>query len=334
MIKHTSIIIPFTLFILIGFGSKESLSIIGEKHLRSSTSWTASWSHDDSYVAIGNDNGELAIYETGTWTKVKSWNFQATTLTRVEWNSKYPILAIAAFSHEKKPSIIQLYDVDKNQIISNLPDTVFGRGVSWKPDGEEVAFVGAGGRISIYTREGKHRKTLSFSNPRSLFDIAWHPSKNILLAVEDSIYLIDIDRDSLLSRFDDGSMNKGILSCEWHPSGDFFVTGDYGHEDEGGEPSYLKYWNIQGVMLNRIKESRFEYRNEKWSRNGNYLAAAADVLLVLNRKGELISKTKLGDHNLWGVDWNSKGDKIITSDRAGNVRVTDINGKVLKAFVH
>jgi WD40 repeat protein len=331
MIKHTTII-TFSLIVLVGLSSKRSLLTGGEEPVRSSTAWTASWSNNDSFIAIGNDNGELSIYETETWTKVNSWNFQATTLTKVKWNPKYPVLAIAAFSHEKKPSIIQLYDAGKNRIISNLPDTVFGRAVTWSPDGEEVAYVGAGGRISIYSRQGNHRKTLSFGNPRSLFDLDWHPSKNILLAVEDSIYLIDIDHDSLLARHDDGSTNKGILSCSWHPSGEFFVTGDYGHEEEGSEPSYLKYWNMKGVMLNRIKESRSEYRNVKWDKNGNYLAAATDVLLVLNKKGEVISKTKLGDHNLWGIDWNSKGDKIVSSEGAGNITVTDLNGKVLKAF--
>lgn len=332
MPNHTIVIAAFSFLLLLGFGSKRTSSTIDRNNQgKTTTAWTAGWSYDDRFVAIGNDQGELAIYETTGWKKIKNWDFAA-TITKVEWNPKYPILAIAAFSHEKDSSIVQLYDVEKNQIIRNLPDTVFGRALSWRPDGEEVAFVGAKGRISVYTKDGKHRKSLSFSNQGSLFDIDWHPSENILLAVEEDIYLIDIDRDRLLATYDDGSRNKGILCCGWHPSGDFFVTGDYGHENEGGEPSYLKYWHKKGNLLKRIKESKAEYRNVKWSKDGRYLAAATDALLVLNKKGEVVTKTKFDDNNLWGVEWNSKGDKLISSDGAGNIRVTNNSGTILKAF--
>ena len=308
------------------------VNIAYDKQTKTYTAWTASWSYDDKFVAIGNDNGELAIYETTHWKKIKNWNYKATTFTRIEWNPKHPVLAVAANSYARTPSIVQLFDIAKNKIIKTIPDTLYGRGVSWSPDGEKVAFVGAKGRISIYTKNGQHLKTLTFTNQGSLFDIDWHPSKNLLLAVEEDIYLIDVDRDSLVATYDDGSINKGILCCQWHPSGDFFVTGDYGHENEGAEPSYLKYWSKEGTLLKRIKESKFEYRNVKWTRNGKYLAAATDVLLVFDSKGGLISKTKFDDNNLWGVEWNHKDDRIISSNQVGNVRVTNINGAIFKTF--
>jgi WD40 repeat protein len=296
------------------------------------TAWTASWSYDDRFVAVGNSEGELAIYETTDWTKIKSWNFKATTITKTEWNPGAPILAVAAFSHDEKTSIIQLYDISKNHIIKNLPDTVQGRGVSWSPSGEEVAYVGKNGRITIFTKNGEVLKTLSFSNPGGLFDIDWHPVNGQLVAVEEDIFLIDIDRDRLLATIDDGTKSKGILACRWHPSGKFFVTGDYGHESEGGEPSCLKYWTREGTLLKSIKESKSEYRNISWRRDGKYLAAATDVLLVLTENGDVISKTKFDDNNLWGIDWNNNGDKIISSDQAGNIRVTDSEGKILQRF--
>jgi len=333
MLSYTIIFIKIAfLSLLLAGNNSDSSTAKTNKQKKASVAWTASWSFDDKFVAIGNSNGQLCIYQTSDWKKIKEWTFTSATVSRVEWNPKYPLLAIAAFSHEEKPSIVQLYDVARNQIISNLPDTMLGRGVSWSPAGEEVAFVGNRGRISIFTKGGQFIKTLSFRNPGSLFDIDWHPAKNLLLGVEEDIFLIDIDRDTLIATYDDGSKNKGILCCAWHPSGNFFVTGDYGHENEGGEPSYLKYWNKEGILLKHIRESRFEYRNVKWRKDGKYLAAAADVLLVLSDKGEVISKTKFDDNNLWGVEWNNKGDKILSSDQAGNIRVTDINGTILKVF--
>ena len=332
MLNQITIIAAFVFFHCVQLGNKSIAQIANTKAVKTSIAWTASWSFDDKFVAIGNDNGELAIYETTKWKKIKSWNYEATTITRVEWNPKYPVLAVASVSYAGTPSVIQLYDVTKDKVIKTLPDTLRGRGVSWSPSGEEVAFVGSKGRISLYTKEGSLRKTLSFTHPKSIMDIDWHPTKNLLLVVEEDIYVIDIETDRLLATYDDGSKNKGILCCQWHPSGNFFVTGDYGHENEGGEPSYLKYWSTQGVLLKQIKESKAEYRNISWTKKGNYVAATGHVLLVLNEKGNVICKTKFDDNNLWGVAWNNNGDKIISSDQAGNVRVTNINGTILKSF--
>jgi WD40 repeat protein len=301
---------------------------------KAAIAWTASWSYDDKFIAVGNDNGQLTIYETTHWKAVKSWNYTATTITRVEWNPKYPVLAVTASSHQKAVPIVQLYDMTAGKILLTLPDSIRGRGVSWSPDGENVAFVGSKGRITIFNRQGAWKRSLSFQNPGSLFDIDWHPTKNLLLAVEEDIHVIDIDADTLVATYEDSSKNKGILCCQWHPSGAFFVTGDYGHENEGGQPSYLKYWSAAGKLLRSIKESKFEYRNIKWNAAGKYLVAATDVLLVFDEKGNLISKTKFDDNNLWGAEWSHTGDKIISTDQQGNTRVTDVNGKIIQSFQH
>jgi WD40 repeat protein len=329
--NFTEILLKFAVFCILLSGSKDS-EFFDDDPPATNTAWTGSWSYDDKLIAVGNSNGELAVYETSGWKKIKSWQYNNTTITRVEWNPKFRILAVAAYSPGGSTSAVQLFDFDKNEILKILPDSVQGRGVSWSPTGEEVAFVGSRGRISIYSKEGKYRKTLSFENSRSLFDIDWHPTKNLLLAVEDDIYLIDIDSDSLLAKIDDGSINKAILCCQWHTSGNFFVTGDYGHENEGAEPSYLKLWSKEGKLMKRIKESYFEYRNIKWRRDGKLLAAATDMLLVFNERGELVSKTKFDDNNLWGVEWSYSGDKILTTDQVGHVRITNTSGKALVNF--
>jgi WD40 repeat protein len=303
----------------------------GQQQANPATTWTAAWSHDDQFVAVGNSDGELAIYETINWKKIKSWKFAATTVSRVEWNPAYPVLAVASTSYAGTKGLVQLIDMSAGAAIHTLPDDLQGRGVTWSPDGEKVAWVGSRGKIGIYTRTGEHVKTLSFRNDGSLFEIDWHPTENLLLAVEEDIYLIDIDKDSLLATYDDGAKSKAILCCQWHPSGRFFVTGDYGHENET-EPSFIKYWDRQGKLMKQIKESKFEYRNVRWTKNGRYLAATGNILVLMDERGEVIGRKKFDENNLWGLGWNSTGDRIITSDQVGNVRVIDLQGNVIKSF--
>ena len=295
-----------------------------------SIAWTVALSHDDKYLAAGNDRGELVIYETSKWTKLKSWKHDHTTISRVEWHPKENILAVAATSYKGTDDIVRLYDLKTEKIIVALPDSMMTRCVSWSPSGEFIAFVGTRGRINIYTKAGALVKSLSFTNQSSLMDIDWHPYKNILLGVDEDIYLIDIEKDSLIATYNDGSKGKGILACQWHPSGNFFVTGDYGHENEGAEPSYLRFWTPDGKLIKQTHESKYEFRNIRWTADGKYMAASSDVLLIYNEDLSLYSKTKFDEHNLWGLSWNRKGDRIITSDQEGKIRMADRIGKTLK----
>lgn len=326
--------LPLLICFLLQTGCAGTKQVVNHQPSAShSTAWTAGWSHDDRYAAVGNDKGALTIYETGTWKKIKQWQFPNTTITRVEWNPLHSVLAVASFTPGiSTGEVVQLYDVAEDKVLRMRADSVMGRALTWSPDGSTVAFVGSRGRISLFGKDGRFRKSLSFSNPRSLMEIDWHPTRNLMLAVEEEMYLIDIDRDSLLATWDDGSQNKGILTAQWHPSGKFFVTGDYGHENEGAEPSYLRFFDSSGTLLHQSRESRYEYRNVRWRRDGKYLAASGDVLLVFDEKGTLVSKTRFGPDNLWGVGWNSEGNRIISSDQVGNVQVTEIGGQIIKTF--
>lgn len=292
--------------------------------------WTAGWSYDDKYIATGNDKGDVAIYETANWTKVKYWGNGWATITKIEWNPKYPLLAVTGVLTRKNAFVTRIYNIETNHT-KLLSDTVTGRAMSWKPDGEQIAFTTENGYIAIYSKTGEHLKTLNYRHARGLFDMDWHPTQNLLLAVEENIHIIDIDRDVVRANFEDGTENKGILCAQWHPSGQYFATGDYGHESEGGEPSFLKIWSATGALQSTSANSKSEYRNIRWSNDGKYLAAAGDMLLLFDSRNKL-KKIKLGKDNIWGLGWNSTNDKIITSDQAGNIRICDVKGKVLRGF--
>jgi hypothetical protein len=322
MIFFLSALLAFSL----SAGDKDNLNYQQIK----GTAWTAGWSFDDKYVAVGNANGELSIYETTNWRKIKSWKYNDATITRIEWNPKYPILAVAGFSHDTSDHIIQLFDMQSDKIVKHIRNDQQGRALSWSPDGEKIAFVGSRGAVSIYSKTGAYHKTLSFRNNGSLFDIDWHPLKDLLLAVEEDIFILDITADSVLAKYDDGTKQKGILCCQWHPSGKQFVTGDYGHQNEGGEPSYLKYWTENGKLTSVVKQSNYEYRNLRWTKKGDLLAAASDVLLIMDEKANLVRKIKFDENNLWGLGWNKYNNKLILTDGAGAVRITNAKGKTLK----
>ena len=318
-------------FILIQFSDTGGDPASDNFYKPTSIVWTASWSADDELVALGNDQGELVILETKGWKKIQSWKFPFTTIAKVEWNPHAPVLAIAATSYIGTRGIVQIYDHEKKSILRLNNDSLYGRALSWSPDGEQIAIAGAKARITIFNKKGELIRHLAYRNPHSIFDLDWHPEKPLLLAVEEDIYLIDIEKDSLIATLDDGEKNKGLLSCQWHPAGKMFVTGDYGHVNEG-IPCLLKFWTPEGKLIKEIPLGKGEYRNLRWTADGKHLAAASDALFIFNEKGDLVSRFNADNENVWGLAWNKTGQKIISTSQKDSVFMSDLKGKKLESF--
>lgn len=119
-----------------------------------------------------------------------------------------------------------------------------------------------------------------------------------------------------------------MLCVSWHPSGNSFVTGDYGDFDKN-YPPMLQFWNANGENLRNIEKSKIEYRNIKWNKNGDVLATASDYIRLWNKNGDLIKERK-SDGLLWGIDWNPDGTKIITSDENGRISLWNKDLNLIK----
>ena len=80
-----------------------------------------------------------------------------------------------------------------------------------------------------------------------------------------------------------------MLCVEWHPSGELFVTGDYGDYDNN-YPPLLQFWTSEGKKIKTIEKSKAEFRNLKWSKDGTLLATASENIRLWDRNWNLISE--------------------------------------------
>src|SRR5690606_38336928 len=93
-----------------------------------------------------------------------------------------------------------------------------------------------------------------------------------------------------------------ILNTSWHPSGLFFVIGDYGYNLEGENvPSLLHFWSKEGTYIRSVSGNKAEIRNLSWNHQGTRLATASDLLRIWTETGELIHEGIQDSNNkLWG----------------------------------
>ena len=161
---------------------------------------------------------------------------------------------------------------------------------SWKPASQ------------IWRADGTLLHTNRPENGKSLTAIAWHPSKDILVSVGEFIAVHDGD-GNITKQIAHRPDAKGfcLLFCvEWHPSGEFFVVGDYGNADFD-EPPALQFWSADGGLLKEIVQkdgaellltpiTRLGRQQQPWAKdspdNGNRLVR-------VNQQGDRPTDPKL-----------------------------------------
>jgi WD40 repeat protein len=282
-----------------------SNQIFGQNSLTKEILWTTDWSPNGKYIAIGGNVDTLKIYKKENLKIYKTFPVK-NTITRIKWHPSMNIVVVTTQISDEKLFILELGTNEKVELKGISPDGA--RGIDWNYTGEYLAVADNDGQIIIYNNKGKLIRKFTNENKKGITSIDWHPKKNILTTVSDKIRFFDIN-GNLLKSIKHRQEEVMLLSIAWHKTGDFFVTGDYGDEKD---KSLLQYWNEQGELLKTIDISKGEYRNLAWNPKGDRLASASDVLRIWDTNGNLISEGNSKDY-LWGVSWNEKGNRIITS---------------------
>ena len=284
-----------------------STQIFGQNTLTKEILWTTDWSPNGKYIAIGGNVDSLKIYNKGNLKIHKSIPVK-NTITRIKWHPSINIIAVTTQMSNEKSFIFNFETNEKIELSGISPDGA--RGIDWNYTGEYLAVADNDGQILLYDINGKLlRKFVNEVNlTKAITALDWHSKKNILTTVTDKIRFFDIE-GNLLKSIRHRQENVMLLSISWHKTGDFFVTGDYGDEKD---KSLLQYWSETGELLKTIDISKGEYRNLAWNAKGDRLASASDALRIWDIKGNLISEGNSKDY-LWGVSWNEKGNRIITS---------------------
>jgi WD40 repeat protein len=275
--------------------------------------WTIDWSPDDKYFALGGEDSVLWIYKANGPELYKRYKMK-NMVRCVSWHPLGKYLAISI-----RDSDAQLLNIETEQVIDLTGIKYGARGIAWNYNGNLLATADNAGIVMIWNKEGKLLRSIKKENINSYSSIDWHPSKNILVTGGDEIRIYDTT-GKLLKNIKHRQGNIYVLTVKWHPSGSFFASGDYGHAEEGDKASIIQFWKEDGTIIKTLYGSKAEYRNIRWNKDGSLLASASDAMRIWTREGELIS-TGPSEAKLWGIDWNSKSNLIITTTSNNKIRL-------------
>ncbi|HLO82618.1 MAG TPA: hypothetical protein VK166_16750 [Chitinophagaceae bacterium] len=286
--------------------------------------WTANWSHDNKYIAVGGVDKKIRILSGNSFDLVKIIE-NKTSIQRLSWHPYLNLLAVAAIGDGSK-----IIDIERDSIIGFKGMNSNGtRAIAWNYNGNLLANADYEGEITIWDTHGELVRTIRKENTKGNVAVDWHPFRNEIIALSDFVRIYNSE-GKLLKKFEHRKEDVLMLCVKWHKSGDFFVIGDYGDKGNGYKP-LLQYWNSDGTLKREVNISKSEYRNVAWTKLGDKLATASDALRIWTKNGELIAEG-VSEDNLWGVDWSSDGKYIVTSSFEGYIKIWDANAKLVKAI--
>ena len=245
--------------------------------------WSVDWSSDDKLFAVGG--AWVGLFDATTYERRRSASLDASKpASKIRWHPNRNLLAVSGGADD----VTALYDLDTNRK-TPLKIKEGTRGIAWNSTGESVATAGDDGSLQIWSQDGKLQHTTKPEHAKSLTGVAWHPAKDEVVTVGEFITLYD-GLGTIIKQVSHRPEAKGLcllLCVEWHPSGQFFVVGDYGNRDTGDAP-VLQFWSADCKLLKTINvASGAELRNVSWNRDGTLLASASDALRIWSNDGQL-----------------------------------------------
>jgi WD40 repeat protein len=310
--KHSTY---FLLFLIFGL----SCSTTKSKFVYESVLWSTDWSPNGKLIAVGGNIGKLNLL-TSDGLKIQKTFKKLNTITKVKWHPDGQLIAIsrqgsdAQDPEDNKAEIINIADGSTITL-----DVIHARGLGWANNGRMLAIGDGEGMLRIYSKTGYLIKEIQ-TDQKSITGLSWHPSSGRIVTIGSHIEIIEVGsekRTKIIPR----EIEILMLSVEWHPLGEFFVTGDYG-DYVLDYPPLLMFWDAKGNKIREVNGSKAEYRNLKWTKNGDRLVTASDKVRIWSKEGKLMKERSLGAL-LWGIDWNRKNDKIVVTSEDGRIFVLD-----------
>ena len=98
--------------------------------------WTAAWSLDDKYIAIGGEHGNLKLLDAKSLKLIKSFDLEDVIVSRIKWHPHEYKLAVITQSNSFTAKILDL-DNDNWIELKGLESSL--RGIDWNHNGELLA---------------------------------------------------------------------------------------------------------------------------------------------------------------------------------------------------
>ncbi|MFQ6060786.1 MAG: WD40 repeat domain-containing protein [Thermoplasmata archaeon] len=249
-----------------------------ENHLPARAS---AWSPDGSYLAVGGDDTQIAVYDTTTWELVKILSGHEGSVLSLSWSPDGRFIAsgsgtdkVEMHNIDTPENMVKIWDFEKGTVVQNLTGHLDGiLQIRWSSDQSRLVSASDDKTIKMWnTRTWKN--VLNFTGHTiGVLSVDWGPEETMLVSGsrDYKVNIWNASTGEMLARW---QAPNCVRSVDWHPYANIIAT-------SGVRESYIMIRNATtGSTLKTFKDNEKAggvIQSAVWSPDGRRLAAGSNV---------------------------------------------------------
>jgi WD40 repeat protein len=195
--------------------------------------YSIAWSPNETLLASGSKDGTVRLWDTASWSAVRTINAHALGVWSVAWSPDGTMLATGGTENA-----VRLWNPQTGEQLAtfNTSSSIFS--VSWSPDGNRLAAGLSNGNVCVFNVETGETVHALTGHTNIVVSTAWAPDGSRLASgsIDRSIRIWDAQNGSVLfTLYANTTARNDINGLAWSPDGTILVA--------AGQDGNIRLWN-------------------------------------------------------------------------------------------
>ncbi|KAG9071589.1 hypothetical protein KI688_005802 [Linnemannia hyalina] len=239
---------------------------------------SCAFSPDGKSFATGLDNGNISIYDTTTWTRirllhghkaavqslaysttglqllsggsdgtVRLWDYKSDVTDRILKGHSWEVIAVAfspsgmQFASASADMSVKLWDTRTGTVTFAINHSGSVTGIAYSPDGNNIASCCRHEKVRVFDTQTGLQVLSSGTSYERYYCLAYSPNGQSIVSGDFFGYLQLCDGTTMMPRIKWRGHSGTVTSVEFSPNGQWIVS--------GGDDSTVKVWGIDAATL-------------------------------------------------------------------------------------
>lgn len=266
------------------------------------TMWQAAWSPDGRYMAVGQHDGAVEVWNTESMQVIQKLKGSASYVDNLSWSPDSKRIAVGDDKGRLRVWNVESGDALYSELIhSNRIDDL-----AWSPDGRMIAAGGWDNMIRVVDA-ATAKQLFAIQDTSYVNAVSWSPDGKFLASGGLSNLVKIIDAAGGKELFTLSGHKNSVRQVAWSPDGKLVAS--------VASDSTIRVWDAFGGKILQILDNPGYNQNLQWSPDGSHIASGGRGSVRIWENRNWAATTLSGyssDNDVRIAGWSADGKQLLT----------------------